>query len=176
MRNYLLTATLLTVATLSSTSILADTTHGNRYAGVNLGFFDVDGKGTSDGSVNTIEGRVGGFFNDYIAAEMRAGAGITGDTVIKNGSETDIDLNYMLGGYVRVGFPVHDQIFPYLLAGYTRAEFEVGSDSTAVTDSSIGIGIDANIANMSLSAEYINLIDKSLSGLSGFSIGFVTTF
>lgn len=180
MYKHVLAIALATITMFASTGVAADKTHGNRYFGVNLGFFDAEVDGSNDGSINTIEGRVGGFFNDYLAAEVRAGTGITGDTVVNGTTEIDVDLNYMVGGYLKLGFPVHDQIFPYLLGGYTRLELEAesGGASTkgAETDASIGIGIDANVENLSISAEYVNLLDKNKASFSGFSIGLMTTF
>jgi len=48
--------------------------------------------------------------------------------------------------------------------------------SNAETDSTIGVGLDANLDGLSLSLEYANMVDKNGYGLSGMTIGIKTTF
>jgi hypothetical protein len=160
--------------TLASGMVAAEKTHGNRYMGVSVSFMDLERDGSSrDAGINHIEGRVGGFLNDYIALEGRAGVGITGETI----EGIDVDLNYLVGGYVRAGMPLKHQLFPYILLGFTRAEIEAkGIGSSAETDTSIGVGLDANLDGLSLSLEYASLVDKNGASLSGMSVGIKTTF
>lgn len=179
-KNYLV-ATVTAALFVYSASSLADNTHGNRYMGVNFGFLDYEDDGMSgDASVSTIEGRVGGFFNDYVAGELRAGLGVTGDETTISGTKVDIDVNYLFGGYFRIGAPVTDKIFPYALLGYTKAEVEASGGGVSVdaseTDTSFGVGVDVQISNMSLNFEYASLLDKKGGEISGFSVGFVTNF
>jgi len=159
---------------LASGMVAAEKTHGNRYMGVSVSFMDVEFDGApQDAAVNHIEGRAGGYINDYLALEGRVGVGVTGETV----EGVDVDLNYLVGAYVRAGIPLKHQLFPYILLGFTRAEFEAkGLGSNAETDSTIGVGLDANLDGLSLSLEYANMVDKNGYGLSGMTIGIKTTF
>jgi opacity protein-like surface antigen len=167
---------ILSTATFTSQSLLADSTHGSRYVGGSVGFMEIESGGSEDASINTIEGRLGGYANDYLAVETRLGIGLTDDTV----SGTDLSLRYSLGAYVRAGFPITEQVFPYVILGFSRADFETKSlgmkETTAETDSSYGIGIDVEVINLALTAEYLNMIDKNDITFSGFSIGFTTKF
>jgi opacity protein-like surface antigen len=167
---------ILSTATLTSQPLLADSTHGSRYVGGSIGFMDIDGGGSEDASINTIEGRIGGYMNDYVAVETRLGVGLTDDTV----NDVDFSLRYSLGAYVRAGFPVTEQVFPYVILGFSRADFEAKAGGSTVTeaetDSSYGIGIDVEVVNLALTAEYLNMIDKNDTTFSGFSVGFTTKF
>lgn len=169
----------LSSALLTSQPLLADSTHGHRYAGANVGFMDIGADGSNkDAGINHIEARMGGYVNDYLAAEARLGTGITDDTV----DGVDFSLRYLVGAYVRAGYPITEQVFPYVALGFSRvdvkAENSSGGNSTnnAETDASYGVGIDAVIAKLSLTAEYMNYVDKDGWSYSGFAVGFTTKF
>lgn len=167
---------ILSIAVFTSQPLLADSTHGYRYTGASIDFMDIESKGMQDASINHIEGRIGGYANDYIAVEARLGVGLTDDTV----SGTDLSLRYSLGAFVRDGFPVTEQVFPYVILGFSRADFKAktagDTDTNAETDSSYGIGIDVEVINLALTAEYLNMIDKNDTTFLGFSVGFTTKF
>lgn len=167
---------IFSTAALTSLPLLADSTHGHPYVGASVGFMEMEHQGNSEASINQIEGRVGAYVNDFLAFETRLGLGLTNDTV----NDTEFSLRYSVGAYIRAGFPVHEQAFPYLILGFSRADFEAKaagkSENDAETDSSYGVGIDVEIVNMSLSAEYLNMIDKNDISFSGFTVGFSTQF
>ena len=176
MKKHCLALIIASTTALASQAVLADSTHGHRYVGASISMMELDNETGSDPSINHIDGRVGGYVNDYVAVEARLGVGLTKDTV----DDVDYSLRYAVGGYVRAGFPVHEQAFPYLIVGITRADFEAdftgGSVNEAETDTSYGVGIDVEVANMSLTAEYLNMVDKNDISFAGFSIGFTTQF
>lgn len=163
-------------STLASQTLFADSTHGYRYIGANVGFMEIENKGSKDASINHLEGRFGGYVNDYVAVETRLGVGLTDDTV----DDIDLSLRYSLGAYTRIGFPITPQIFPYAILGFSRADFETKAagetENHAETDTSYGIGIDVEVVNLALTAEYLNMVDKNDTTFSGFSIGFTTKF
>jgi len=167
---------IFSTAALTSQPLLADSTHGHRYVGASIGFMEIENQTNNEASINHIEGRAGGYMNDFLAFETRLGVGLTDDTV--NG--VDLSLRYSLGAYIRAGYPVHEQAFPYVILGFSRADFEAktagNSVNDAETDSSYGVGIDVEIANLSLTAEYLNMIDKNDTSFTGFSVGFTTQF
>jgi len=167
---------IFSMAALTSQPVLADSTHGHRYFGASVGFMEIENQTNDEASINHIEGRAGGYVNDFLAFETRLGVGLTNDTV--NGAE--FSLRYSLGAYIRAGFPVHEQAFPYFILGFSRADFEAkvagNSVNDAETDSSYGVGIDVEVVNLSLTAEYLNMIDKNDISFSGFSVGFTTQF
>lgn len=170
----------LSAAALTCQPVLAESTHGYRYIGGSIGFMNFENKGSPDASINSLEARIGGYANDYLALEGRLGIGLTDDTITVTGTDVDLSLRYSLGAYLRAGYPVSEQVFPYVILGFSRADFEVetslGSENEAETDSSYGLGVDVEIANMALTAEYLNMIDKNDTTFSGFTIGFTTKF
>ncbi len=176
MNKHCLALVIMSTAALSSQPLLADSTHGHRYVGASVGFMDIENQSNNEASINHIEGRAGGYVNEFLAFEARLGTGLTDDTV----NATDFSLRYSLGAYIRAGFPVHKQVFPYVVLGFSRAGFEAKtagkSDNSAETDSSYGIGIDMEVVNLSLTAEYLDMIDKNDTSFSGFSVGFTTKF
>jgi len=176
MNKHCLALIIFSTAAFTSQPLLADNTHGHRYMGASVGFMEIENQSNDEASINHIEGRAGGYINDFLAVEARLGVGLTNDTV--NG--TEFALRYSLGAYIRAGFPVHEQAFPYVILGFSRADFEAKSAGNTVndaeTDSSYGVGIDVEISNLSLTAEYLNMIDKNDTSFSGFSVGFTTQF
>ena len=104
---------------------------------------------------------------------MRAGAGFIGDEL----GARNVDLTYTVGAYTRVGLPL-ENVFPYLIAGFTRAE--VSFDNPDLDDSetsvSYGVGVDMNVFNITMNLEYISLVDKNAIDMTGFTVGFTTTF
>lgn len=172
MKKSLLVAGALATCTALSANTFAQGTHGQRYVGASVGFMELD-FGNTDASLNHFEGRLGGYVNDYLAAEGRVGLGVVGDEI----GPVDIDLRYLVGGYLRAGAPLADnKLFPYVLLGFTRADVEVGNVSDAETDASLGFGADVELEGLSLSIEYVEYVDKNEYDLSGFNIGLKTNF
>lgn len=156
---------------------LAESTHGKRYAAVDVGFYTVEADESDwEADITHLTGRVGGYVNDNLALEARLGTGVTDDTV----DDTDVSLRYLVGANLRAGAKVGNQLFPYVMLGFTRADFKTesngDSDSNAETDTSYGAGLDIDLSGMTLTMEYANLIDKNDVTYSGFSIGLKTTF
>lgn len=166
---------LATALAVSASTAFADGTHGKRYGALGVGFLEADGNGL-DASFNHIEGRLGGYMNDYLAFEGRAGVGVTGD----DQDGVDIDLRYLLGLYAKVTAPVNDMIYPYAMVGFSRADIEVegpgGKISEAETDASYGIGVDADLGGISVFAEYAQFAEIEGADLSGFTIGLRSSF
>ena len=162
------------IAGAFSGSVLADAKHGNRYVGASVGFMDLEfGNSNIDAGLNHLEGRLGGYLNEFLAAEGRIGVGAVGDEI----GATDIDLRYLVGGYLRAGAPLSDnKLFPYVLLGFTRADVEVGSVTDSETDASFGLGADIALGGLGLSVEYVEYVDKNQYDLSGFSVGLKTNF
>jgi Outer membrane protein beta-barrel domain len=157
-----------------SANISADSTHGKRYIGLNFGFYEQEFSGSSESaSLTSIDGRMGGYINDNAAVEVRLGAGILGDEI----GTRDIDLNYQLGAYTRIG-ALFDNIYPYVLAGFTRAEVGLSNPNVddSETDISYGLGIDMNVSNLTVNLEYAQLVDNGNVELGGFALGFTSSF
>lgn len=164
----------MTILLLVPMLATADNTHGKRYFGMNVGLYEqaFDGAST-DASVTSVEGRVGGFLNDYSALELRLGLGLVGDEL----DNRDVDLDYLFGAYTRIGAPL-ENIFPYVALGFSRVQVGLTNPDVddAETSPSYGVGVDLNVANISVNMEYLQLADQNDIDVSGFTIGFTSTF
>ncbi|TNC82402.1 MAG: hypothetical protein C9356_05140 [Oleiphilus sp.] len=156
-----------------SVTAFAEGIHGNRYAGLSVGLMEGEVSGsTVDVDINHLEGRIGGYINEYLAAEGRLGLGITGDTV----QGVDVDLNYLVGAYVRAGVPLsNNMVFPYVLLGFTKIEAEASGFGVTVdddeTDASLGLGVDLQLGKLPIALEYVEYVDKNKVSFSGFTVG-----
>jgi len=165
---------LLACVVAMSTQAVANGTHGKRYVGVNFGFYEQEFPRSSESaSLTSVEGRLGGYVNDNAAVEVRLGAGILGDEI----GSRDVDLNYQLGAYTRIG-AMFDNIYPYLLVGFTRADIGLSNPDVddAETDISYGLGVDMNVSNLTINLEYTQLVDNGEIDLGGFALGFTSSF
>lgn len=91
----------------------------------------------------------------------------------------------MYGGYLRLGIPVTEIVYPYVVVGFTSiridADFSDGSvnasSSGSDQDFSYGLGIDADMSeNISMNIEYTNYFDKNDIQFTAFSLGVVRSF
>ncbi len=126
----------------------------------------------------------GGYkFNPYFALEGRLGLGLDDDTI--GGLTAEID-NYF-GGFVRVGYPVHQLLNPYAMLGYGQSKVSISnaSASTSISDddSDFAYGIGASIGfsdSVFAKIEYMNYYDENpgtgdVKG-SGVTFGLEATF
>lgn len=149
------------------------------YAGGSIVFLDADATDVrgADASLTGVTGRLGAMANDNIGGEVRVTLGVGDDSVGSGFFETDVELNSMIGGYLRAGIPAGPSFYPYAILGFTRVELEYsnpnfGNESESETDVSYGFGVDLSLdRNLSLNVEYMNYFDKDSDEISGFSIG-----
>ena len=86
------------------------------------------------------------------------GLGNTSDTR-SNGDQREKGLNHQFGGFLRLGIPINDKIFPYARLGYAKAQtgVEIRSTDNGMTDiresednfggPAFGFGIQANFGD-----------------------------
>lgn len=156
----------------ASLGVHAESIHGKRYAGVAVGFLELDDDVAGGLDFAHFEGRLGGYANENLSFEGRLGTGVTGDEI----GDTDIDMRYMLGLYTRLGMPAGEVAYPYLFAGFTRADFDFDVDTEAETDLSYGLGVDLGLQGFTVFVEYAQLVEFDDADLSGFSIGLKSSF
>ena len=150
------------------------------YVGANALFLDATPEGGDDASLTGIGGRLGSHLNENFSGEVRVALGVGDDTISNGFTDVDVELNSLIGGYLRVGAPIGNNFHPYAIVGFTRTELEFsadgfGSDSGSETDISYGLGVDLDLdRNISLNVEYMNYYDDDDFEVSGFSIGIAT--
>lgn len=154
--------------------------------------YDLDGFGTA--AQTGIDFRIGNMLNDYVALEGRLGLGLSGDTLQAcysyfNGyyyatacEDVTVELKNYIGVYLKPYFVANGKFRPYAIVGYTRGKLEASlygqSESANDNDLSFGFGADIAIGQTGtdLNIEYMNLYDKEGESISGFSVGWKTSF
>jgi opacity protein-like surface antigen len=173
----------LAVGTASLLSAGSATAAEQGYFGANLALleYSVDSVDeTADLTAGIV--KVGGFLNEYVSGEIRLGVGLGDDNVNVSGTSVNVELETLAGGYIRGGYPVTKNLYPYVIAGITRGELKASasgivSQSSAETDTSFGLGVDLAVAEgISINLEYMNWYDKDEDEITGFSIGASKSF
>ena len=162
---------------------------GNGYIGASAASLKYsDSELNGDANLSMAYVRLGGYFNDYFSGEVRWGLGFGDETTtVKNDPSTKVkvDLEDMLGAYLRGGFHATDSLYPYAIVGVTRVQTTyLGMGSEQASDFSYGVGADWKISdNMSISMEYMNYFEKNINyfdtenvKVSGFSVGILGRF
>ena len=152
--------------------------HNHSYIGVNYSFLEQPIANADDAKLNTASLRVGTFFDRSFSGEIRVGTGIGDDTV---GGVADVEIDHLIGAYLRSGVLTSGSVYPYLVAGVTQGKVTSKiagvKSSNSETDLSFGIGIDYTVKNsVSFNAEYINYISKNSVDISGFTLGIAKKF
>ncbi len=160
----------------------------NAYIGGSYSRLDFKETGIENGVVGTASddfrlnslALTGGYqFTDILAAEVRVGFGIGDDTRHVRDRLRTVKLRNYVGAYAKAGFPF-GKIYPYALAGFTRADYRHtglitvanNSESRSETDVSYGVGVAYNFSDsLSMNIEYASLVDKKDVRLRGFNIG-----
>lgn len=119
--------------------------------------------------------RLGGVVNKYVASELRVGS-TAGEK--KDGDQT-FRFNYHVGMYGKAMLPI-GPVTPYIVGGYTWGEVETknsaGKFTGSIKDVSVGGGIDLNIGNVGVNAEYIRYYYIGNVRYRGPSIGLFYRF
>lgn len=184
-RNWLLTA--ISAVALAGASSMAHSqmTMPERpfYVGANVAWMSA-GQDVldDDADVLALYGRAGAFLGPNLALEVRGGIGLQDDTVGFEGIDADLDLKNFYGVYGRAGLRLGHMVYPYVIAGWTEAEFESDyldgideievTDSTTESDFSYGVGVDFTFSGgVTVNVEYLVLLDQDEGELDGLSIG-----
>ena len=92
---------------------------------------------------------------DFLSVEARVGFGAGDDTV----GSVNAEMDEMYGLYLRGVIPI-GMFKPYVIAGYTSADFSYNSSSEDDSDISYGLGLDLMLGDsLALNAEYMRLME-----------------
>lgn len=169
-----------------TTTAAAQETVEEGYWGVNYSFLTYEEDGISeDFDLGALVGKVGGKFNPYVAGELRAGLGISDDSISVGGDSLEVELDHLIGAYAVVGAPNDSPVYPYAVVGMTQGQVSATATIDGVTasdsesDSDLSFGVGANMAisdGFQLNAEYMQYLDKDGVEVTGMSIGGQFTF
>lgn len=118
--------------------------------------------------------------NENLSFEMRIASGLGSQAVQIHGMDTDVELNLLLGGYIRAGLPLTEHIYPYLTAGYSTLDTTVSVptlDSGEMfydefSDASFGLGFDIVLDDLLvINVEYMDFMRTDHLAVQGVSLG-----
>jgi hypothetical protein len=186
MKNKLVSgAAFAALATFASVASAQDSVEGG-YVGLNYAFVTYKDDGFSDDfDLGALVGKAGVQINPYVAAEIRAGFGVADDSTRFNSASLDIELDYLVGGYMVLGLPNESPVYPYAIIGATKGELTAsatgpgGSARASASESDISFGVGANLdinKDFRVNGEYMQYIDKDGGEVSGVSVGFAVLF
>lgn len=181
----ILGSTFALLASFASGATAQDSVEGG-YVGLNYAFVTYEEDGISDEfDLGALVGKAGVQVNPYVAAEFRAGFGAKDDSASFNGASLELELDYMVGGYMLLGLPNESPVYPYAVIGATKGELTAsatgpgGSASASGSETDISYGLGANLSinkDFQVNGEYMQYIDKDGGEISGVSIGFAVLF
>lgn len=158
--------------------------YASGYGSVSYAFHELTVE-SEEFDLDSVYGRIGAQFNEFVSAEFRVGIGVSDDSLKGPGGELSVEIDKYFGGYVRGSMPINEVIAPYVVVGYTDVELEVdfdtflgeGSESDSDGDISYGVGVDFMLdRNLLMNVEYLNMYDDDDVEISGFSLGIGTKF
>ncbi len=173
------------MASFASGAVAQDSVEGG-YVGLNYVFLTYEEDGISDEfDLGALVGKAGVRINPYVSAEFRAGFGAADDSASFNGASVELELDYMVGGYMVLGLPNESPVYPYVVVGATKSELTAsatgpgGSASVSGSESDISYGFGANLEinkDFQVNGEYMQYIDKDGGEISGVAVGFAVLF
>src|SRR5690554_7651210 len=122
LKNIFTSSLLLIAATTASTAYANDS-----YIGLNYSFLKQSYTNVDDAKLNTVNLRVGTFFDRSFSGEFRVGTGIGEDTI---GGVLDVEIDQLIGAYLRSGVLTSGNLYPYLVMGVTQGK---------VTEKALGV-------------------------------------
>lgn len=166
-------------AAFSASILLAGQAHAGAYAGGSLNIINYDDIDLGSIRFSAMSGIIGYNFNDFVSLEGRIGTGITQGEYEYWGSTIEVDLDTMVGGYVRLTAPVNDAFRPYVVAGTTQGKitYSVWSyeESESENDISFGAGFELG-TEVTFRLEYMRYLDTEYTTISGVNLGILARF
>lgn len=169
------------IAALSSANVAAQTSPIQGYLGLNYTLATYEDEALPDElDFGVLVGKAGAQITPFLAAELRAGFGVADDSFSAPGERLEFEVDSLVGAYLVAGVPNESPIYPYVVAGFSRAELtasysgSLGSFSESESESDFSYGVGANFAvneQFSLNAEYMLYFDKDGAEITGLGLG-----
>lgn len=126
--------------------------------------------GDFDGDLAAYGALLGFPVNQHFAIELRYLVGEEGETTNVG---SGIDVNHMLGAYLRAGMPLSDRLYPYALLGRSKFELNGGAPGDGGKSGlSYGLGLQFSFTESPalLNIEYASLLDRDEYALEGLAV------
>lgn len=159
--------------------------YGVQYASAKLTYTDHDAGFDvidDDTKPKLVVARLGEYFSDNFALEVRAGTGVKDGRFPGLGSSAAFDVNMLLGLYGVNHFVINDLMTGYGLAGITRTKdtstFQgIGAFVEYDSGLSFGVGVDFKVNDtVDVNAEYVEYLHGADFVFSALNIGAVVSF
>lgn len=141
------------------------------YVGAQLSQLSYSSSAFDDQDLASYGAVFGAWVNRYWALEGRYSVGEEGER-LDDGRH--LDVNHLYGAYLRGGFPLGEHLYPYVLVGRTKVEFNGGADGDggkSGTSYGLGVTVHAWASPAILNIEYASLIDGEDYNVEGLTIG-----
>lgn len=138
------------------------------YIGAQYNLYTFSTSGLDDLEPDGLALVLGGDLNENFQIEGRFGRSLSDDNV--TGAALKVDEH--IGFYVKGGMKFADLVFPYVILGYTKVDYEFWGASIDQTESdlSYGLGADVELGQFKVGLEWMMLQDKSDYELEGLSL------
>ncbi|HAG94048.1 MAG: hypothetical protein CMK83_23610 [Pseudomonadales bacterium] len=156
------------VATGMFSGAQAAMAEGESYVGAQYNLYTFSTSGLDDLEPDGLAFIIGGNLNENFQIEGRFGRSLSDDNV--TGAALKVDEH--IGFYVKGGMTFADMLFPYVILGYTKVDYEFWGASIDQTESdlSYGLGADVELGSFKVGLEWMMLQDKSDYELEGLSL------
>ena len=152
-----------------STPVLADQQEPVVYVGAAYShvFYEA---GDYDGDLAAYGALLGFPVDEHFAVELRYLVGEEGEATEGGNS---VDVNHMLGAYLRGGLAISDRLYPYALLGRNKVEMNGGAPGDGGKSGlSYGLGLQLSFTESPalLNIEYVSLLDTDDYELNGLTV------
>lgn len=148
------------------------------YVGAAFTTVEYEEAGFDGVSPSAIQFVIGNQVSKNLAFEGRVGAGMSSDSITLLGTEVEVEVDSVLGAYLKGIAPLAERFAVYGVLGVTHGELTASVPSLGVsisdddTDLSYGVGATVQFSDRAHGfAEWMSLLDGSNFEASGLSIG-----
>lgn len=156
MKKALIGTALATGILLATPSVMA----GTGYVGLDYQLFTLSPNeaGAKDFEPEAVALKIGGSLSDYAMIEGRIGSSTADDSA----NDTALQVDNIIGFYVKGGMDLMNMVFPYAIIGVSKADLQIVDEfHTTESDLSYGVGADVHFGDFQVGAEWMMMLDET---------------
>jgi hypothetical protein len=169
-----ITAIVTSVACLNNAYADGHTTRGNHHVGIGYSQMNsttVAGTTTSL-NLSSVSVALGTALNDNFSVEARFGLGS------KDHTSRKIDKTY--GAYLKAGMYLSQNLYPYAILGYSKANIRSSADGSTVRESDVSVGLGINVdfmqSDIDVALEYMRYVQETNLKMNSLSASLYSYF
>ena len=169
-----ITAIVTSIACLNYAYADGHTTRGNHHIGLGYSQMNPATVAGTATSLNLISVSValGTALNDNFSLEARFGLGAKDDTSRK--------ISKTYGGYLKAGMYLSENLYPYAILGYSKANIKSSTGGSTVKESDVSVGLGINVAfmqsDMDMAFEYMRYVQETNLKMNSLSVSLYSYF